>query len=157
MLDFKKEENNNKKEVIAIPIGKIELSRIYIRDIFMEKIQLDYIDFVKIDEIIHCSRYEFIYFSKNMNLFLLGSKTGDLQVFEMNIYLDKKNKMICVEDEPNILISFEEKIAGMRFIENKNENGRKIIDIFVLTLSGMFYYYKISPDINYWNSNFEED
>ena len=157
MLDFKKEENNNKKEVIAIPIGKIELSRIYIRDIFMEKIQLDYIDFVKIDEIIHYSRYEFIYFSKNMNLFLLGSKTGDLQVFEMNIYLDKKNKMICVEDEPNILISFEEKIAGMRFIENKNENGRKIIDIFVLTLSGMFYYYKISPDINYWNSNFEED
>ena len=91
-----------------------------------------------------------------MNLILLGSKAGDLHVFEMNIYHDKKNKLIGIEDEPNILISFGSKIAGMKFIENKDEKGRKIIDVFVITLSGIFYYYKIFPDNNFWESHFEE-
>ena len=68
----------------------------------------------------------------------------------------KKNKLICVEDEPNILISFGDKIAGMKFLEN-TENGRKIIDVFALTLSGMLYYYKILPGINFWESNLEEN
>ena len=81
-----------------------------------------------------------------MNLFFVGSKAGDLQVFEMNLYHDKTNKLIGVEDEPNTLISFGDKIAGMKFIDSNNDNGRKIIDIFVLTLSGVFYYYKIMPD-----------
>ena len=155
-LDFKLEENTNKKQIIGIPLGKIELNRIYIRDLYMEQFVIDYGTLLMINGIKGCSRYEFIFYSKNMNLFLLGSKAGDLQVFEMNIYYDKKNKLICVEDEPNVLISFGDKIAGMKFLDNI-ENGRKVIDIFVLTLSGMFYYYKILPDINYWESNFDEN
>ena len=155
-LDFKLEENTNKKHIIAIPLGKIELNRIYIRDLYMEQLVIDYGTLLLINGINNCSRYEFIFYSKNMNLFLVGSKAGDLHVFEMNIYHDKKNKLICVEDEPNVLISFGDKIAGMKFLDN-NENGRKTIDIFVLTLSGMFYYYKILPDINYWESNFDEN
>ena len=155
-LDFKLEENTNKKEVIAIPLGKIELSRIYIRDLYMEVFELDYVSRLMISGIYQCSRYEFIYYSKNMNLFLLGSKAGDLHIFEMNIYHDKKNKLISVEDEPNVLISFGEKIAGMKFIENE-VNGRKVIHIFALTLPGMFYYYKITPDINFWKSHLEEN
>ena len=155
-LDFKLEGNSNKKQIIAIPLGKIELNRIYIRDLYMEQNGIDYGTLLMINGINNCSRYEFIFYSKNMNLFLVGSKAGDLHVFEMNIYHDKKNKLICVEDEPNVLISFGDKIAGMKFMDN-NENGRKAIDIFVLTLSGMFYYYKILPDINYWESNFEEN
>ena len=98
------------------------------------------------------SRYEFVFYSKNLNLILLGSKAGDLQVFEMNIYYDKTKKQVCLEDEPNALIYFGEKIAGMKFIDNI-ENGRKIIEIFVLTLSGMFYYYKILPGINFWKTD----
>ena len=147
-LDFKLEENTNKKQIIAIPLGKIELNRIYIRDLYMEHFVIDYGTLLMINGIKNCSRYEFIFYSKNMNLFLIGSKAGDLHVFEMNIYHDKKDKLICVEDEPNVLISFGDKIAGMKFLDN-SENGRKVIDIFVLTLSGMFYYYKIFPDINY--------
>ena len=91
-----------------------------------------------------------------MNLILLGSKAGDLHVFEMNLYHDKNNKMIGIEDEPNALISFGSKIAGMKFLENEDEKGRKIIDVFVITLSGIFYYYKIFPDNNFWESYFEE-
>ena len=155
-LDFKNEENKNKKTVIAIPLGKIELSRIFIRDLFMGVFNLDYATLLTLGGIKNCSRYEFLFYSKNMNLFLLGSKAGDLHVFEMNIYHDKKNKLICVEDEPNILISFGDKIAGMKFLEN-TENGRKIIDVFALTLSGMLYYYKILPGINFWESNLEEN
>ena len=155
-LDFILEENTNKKIVTAIPLGKIELTRIYIRDLYIEKHPLDYASLLMINGICSCSRYEFIFQSQNMNLFLLGSKAGDLQVFEMNLYHDRNSKLICIEDEPNILISFGEKIAGMKFIENQNENGRKIIDVFVLTLSGMFYYYKIIPDSNFWNAISDE-
>ena len=153
-LDFKLEEN--KKIVTAIPLGKIELNRIYIRDLYMGEFNIDYRNLLLIHGINQCSRYEFIFYSKNMNLFLLGSKAGDLHVFEMNIYHDKTNKLIGVEDEPNVLISFEEKLAGMKFLDNF-ENGRKVIDIFALTLSGMFYYYKIIPDINFWESIYEEN
>ena len=155
-LDFKKQENSNEKKIMAIPLGKIELARIYIRDLYMETFNIDYGMMYNINGIYQASRYEFIFYSKNMNLILLGSKAGDLHVFEMNIYHDKKNKLIGIEDEPNILISFGSKIAGMKFIENKNENGRKIIDVFVITLSGIFYYYKIFPDNNFWESHFEE-
>ena len=122
----------------------------------MEQFVIDYGTHVIIKGIKNCSRYEFIFYNKNMNLFLVGSKAGDLHVFEMNIYHDKINKLICVEDEPNVLISFGDKIEGMKFLDN-NENGIKVIDIFVLTLSGMFYYYKILPDIKYWESNFDEN
>ena len=115
---------------------------------------LSYGDLLMIGGIKNCSRYEFVFYSKNMNLFLLGSKAGDLQVFEMNIYRDKENKLICVEDEPNVLITFGEKIAGMKFLDNI-ENGRKVIDIFVITLSGMFYYYKIIPETNFWKTDEE--
>ena len=155
-LDFKKLENSNDKKIVAIPLGKIELARIYIRDLFMETFNIDYGMMYNINGIYQSSRYEFIFYSKNMNLILLGSKAGDLQVFEMNLYHDKKNKLIGIEDEPNILISFGSKIAGMKFIENKDEKGRKIIDVFVITLSGIFYYYKIIPDNNFWESHFEE-
>ena len=156
-LDFKKDENNNKKNVIiAIPLGKIELNRIYIRDLFMNVYNMDYATLLTIGGIKNSSRYEFLFYSKNMNLFLLGSKAGDLQVFEMNIYHDKINKLVGVEDEPNILISFGEKIAGMKFLEN-NENGRKIIDVFAITLSGILYYYKIMPGENFWENNYEDN
>ena len=155
-LDFKKIENSNKKKVVAIPLGKIELTRIYIRDLFMENFQIDYGMMYNINGIYQSSRYEFIFYSKNMNLILFGSKAGDLHVFEMNIYHDKKNKMIGIEDEPNILISFGSKIAGMKFMENEDEKGRKIIDVFVITLAGVFYYYKIFPDNNFWESHFED-
>lgn len=153
-FDFKLQNNTNKKEIKVIPLGKIELLRIYLRDLFMDQIEIDIRNQYLIQGIKQSSRYEFVFYSKNMNLFLLGSKSGDLHVFEMNIYKDEKNKLICVEDEPNVLISFGEKIAGMKFLDN-NENGRYIIDIFVLTLSGMFYYYKISPDINFLESTYE--
>ena len=151
---FSNELNNNKKTLKAIPLGKIELTRNYIRDLYMGHENLGYGDLLMISGIKQCSRYEFVFYSKNMNLFLLGSKAGDLQVFEMNIYHDKENKLICVEDEPNVLITFGEKIAGMKFLDNI-ENGRKVIDIFVITLSGMFYYYKILPDINFWKTDEE--
>ena len=116
----------------------------------MEFFQLDYVHLLNIQGIYQCSRYEFIFYSKNMNLILLGSKAGDLHVYEMNIYHDKVNKLIGVEDEPNILIGFGEKIAGMKFIENNN---KKVIDVFVLTLTGMFYYYKILPNVNFYKYN----
>ena len=155
-LAFKKIENSNKKKIVGIPLGKIELTRIYIRDLFMESFNLDFGVVYNIKGIIQSSRYEFIFYSKNMNLILLGSKAGDLHVFEMNIYHDKKNKLIGIEDEPNALISFGSKIAGMKFLENEDEKGKKIIDVFAITLSGVFYYYKIYPDNNFWEGNFEE-
>ena len=155
-LDFKKIENTDKKKIVGIPLGKIELTRIFIRDLYMETFHLDYGMMYNINGIYQSSRYEFIFYSKNMNLILLGSKAGDLHVFEMNIYHDKQNKLIGIEDEPNVLISFGSKIAGMKFLENEDEKGRKIIDIFVITLSGVFYYYKIFPDNNFWNIHFEE-
>lgn len=149
-LDYNIDVNSNTKKVVAIPLGKIELTRTYIRDLFMEFFQLDYVHLLNIQGIYQCSRYEFIFYSKNMNLILLGSKAGDLHVYEMNIYHDKVNKLIGVEDEPNILIGFGEKIAGMKFIENDN---KKVIDVFVLTLTGMFYYYKILPNVNFYKYN----
>ena len=155
-LDFKKIENTDKKKIVGIPLGKIELTRIFIRDLYMETFHLDYGMMYNINGIYQSSRYEFIFYSKNMNLILFGSKAGDLHVFEMNIYHDKQNKLIGIEDEPNVLISFGSKIAGMKFLENEDEKGRKIIDIFVITLSGVFYYYKIFPDNNFWNIHFEE-
>ena len=155
-LDFKKIENTDKKKIVGIPLGKIELTRIFIRDLYMETFHLDYGMMYNINGIYQSSRYEFIFYSKNMNLILLGSKAGDLHVFEMNIYHDKQNNLIGIEDEPNVLISFGSKIAGMKFLENEDEKGRKIIDIFVITLSGVFYYYKIFPDNNFWNIHFEE-
>ena len=140
-------QDGNKKILKTIPLGKIELVRTYIRDLFVDKEQLDYRSLAMINEIKKYCRYEFVFYSKIMNLFLLGSKSGDLHVYEMNLCHDKTNKLICVEDEPNILISFGDIIVGMKFIENINENGRKIIDIFILTLSGIFYYYKIMPEL----------
>lgn len=142
-LDYQMVEN--KKTITAIPLGKIELNRNYIRDYFIDKEQLDYANLLMINGINNCSRYEFIFYSKNLNVLLLGSKAGDLHIIEMNIYHDKTNKLICVEDEPNILISFDNKIAGMKFMDNNDENGKQIIDVFVMTLSGTFYYYKIMP------------
>ena len=155
-LDFKKIENSNEKKIVGIPLGKIELTRIYIRDLYMGIFNLDMGMLYNINGIYQSSRYEFIFYSKNMNLILLGSKAGDLHVFEMNLYHDKNNKMIGIEDEPNALISFGSKIAGMKFLENEDEKGRKIIDVFVITLAGVFYYYKIFPDNNFWESHFEE-
>ena len=140
-LDFSFEEKTQKKTVEAIPLGKIELNRIYIRDLYMDKIFLDNLSILNINKINEYTRYEFIYFSKEMNLFFLCSKTGDLHIFEMKIYRDKKNGLVGVEDEPNALISFGENIVGIKFFESK-----KIIDIFVLTISGIFYYYKIYID-----------
>ena len=151
-LDFKLDEINNKKVVKPIPLGKIELTRIYLRDLYMDQFNISFGELLKMKGIYQSCRYEFIFYSTNMNLILLGSKAGDLQIFEMNIYHDKENKLICLEDEPNILISFGEKIAGMKFMDNI-ENGRKVINIFVLTLSGIFYYYKILPDINFWKTD----
>ncbi len=142
-LDYQMVEN--KKTITAIPLGKIELNRNYIRDYFIDKEQLDYANLLMINGINNCSRYEFIFYSKNLNVLLLGSKAGDLHIIEMNIYHDKTNKLICVEDEPNILISFDNKIAGMKFMDNNDENGKQILDVFVMTLSGTFYYYKIMP------------
>ena len=156
-LDFKKTGNSNEKKIVAIPLGKIELTRIYIRDLFMEAFHLDYGMMYNINAIYQSSRYEFIFYSKNMNLILFGSKAGDLHVFEMNIYHDKKNKLIGIEDEPNILISFGSKIAGMKFLENEDEKGRKIIDVFVITLAGIFYYYKIFPDNNFWEMRMKKE
>ena len=157
-FDYKFEEgNNNKKKLVSIPLGKIELSRIYIRDLFMDVFQPDYGTMYRINGIYQSSRYEFSFYSKNMNLILLGSKAGDLHIFEMNLYHDKNNKLIGVEDEPNALITFGSKIAGMKFIESDNDNGRKVIDIFAMTLSGVFYYYKIIQDNNFWESHFEEE
>ena len=155
-LDYKLENNDNKK-LISIPLGKIELSRIYIRDLFMDEFQPNYGVMYQINGIYQSSRYEFSFYSKNMNLILLGSKAGDLHIFEMNIYHDKKNKLIGIEDEPNALICFGTKIAGMKFMENDNDNGRKVIDIFVMSLSGIFYYYKIIPDNNFVESHFNEE
>lgn len=155
-LDFEIKQNTNEKIVVPIRLGKIELTRIFIRDSFANKEQIDYGSFLMIKGIQQCSRYEFIFISENMNLFLLGSKAGDLHIFEMNLYHDKDSKMIGVEDEPNILINFREKVAGMKFIENKGDNGKKVIDIFVLTLSGMFYYYRILPYKKFWN-HFDEN
>ena len=151
-LDFKIDETNNKKVIQGIPLGKIELSRIYLRDLYMDQLNINFGDLLIMKGIYQSSRYEFVFYSKNMNLILLGSKAGDLQIFEMNIYYDKTKKQVCLEDEPNALIYFGEKIAGMKFIDNI-ENGRKIIEIFVLTLSGMFYYYKILPGINFWKTD----
>ena len=140
-LDFSIEEKTKKKIVEAIPLGKIELNRIYIRDLYRDKLFLDNLSILNIKKINDYTRYEFIHFSKEMNLFFLGSRAGDLQMFEMNIYRDKINGLVGVEDEPNVLISFEEEIVGMKFFESKN-----IIDIFSLTISGMLYYYKIYID-----------
>ena len=122
-LDFKKIENTDKKKIVGIPLGKIELTRIFIRDLYMETFHLDYGMMYNINGIYQSSRYEFIFYSKNMNLILFGSKAGDLHVFEMNIYHDKQNKLIGIEDEPNVLISFGSKIAGMKFLENEDEKG----------------------------------
>ena len=155
-LDFKKIENTDKKKIVGIPLGKIELTRIFIRDLYMETFHLDYGMMYNINGIYQSSRYEFIFYSKNMNLILLGSKAGDLHVFEMNLYHDKESKLIGIEDEPNALISFGSKIAGMKFIENENDKDRKVIDVFAITLSGIFYYYKIYPDNNFWKVHFEE-
>ena len=155
-LDYKKEENSDKKIIVAISLGKIELSRIYIRDLYMGEFNLDYGTMYNINGIYQSSRYEFIFYSKNMNLILLGSKAGDLHVFEMNLYHDKTNNLIGIEDEPNALISFRSKIAGMKFLENENDKERKVIDVFVITLSGIFYYYKIFPDNYFWESHFDE-
>ena len=155
-LDFKKIENSNEKKIVGIPLGKIELTRIYIRDLYMGIFNLDMGMLYNINGIYQSSRYEFIFYSKNMNLILLGSKAGDLHVFEMNLYHDKNNKMIGIEDEPNALISFGSKIAGMKFLENEDEKGRKIIDVFVITLSGIFYYYKIFTDNYFLESHFHD-
>ena len=155
-LDYKKIENTNKNKLVGIPLGKIELTRIFIRDLYMGIFHLDYGMLYNINGIYQSSRYEFLFYSKNMNLILFGSKSGDLHVFEMNLYHDKNNKMIGIEDEPNVLINFGGKIAGMKFIESDNENGRKVIDVFAITLSGIFYYYKIIPDNNYYEVLFEE-
>ena len=155
-LDYKKEENSDQKIIVAIPLGKIELSRIYIRDLYMGEFNLDYGTMYNINGIYQSSRYEFIFYSKNMNLILLGSKAGDLHVFEMNLYHDKTNNLIGIEDAPNALISFRSKIAGMKFLENENDKDRKVIDVFAITLSGIFYYYKIFPDNYFWDSHFDE-
>ena len=74
----------------------------------------------------------------------------------MNLIYDKEKKLIGIEDEPNALISFGSKVAGMKFIENENDKGRKVIDVFAITLSGIFYYYKIYPDNNFWECHFDE-
>jgi len=155
-LDYKKEENSDKKKLVGIPLGKIELTRIYIRDLYMGTFNLDYGIMYNINGIYQSSRYEFAFYSKNMNLILLGSKSGDLHVFEMNLIYDKEKKLIGIEDEPNALISFGSKVAGMKFIENENDKGRKVIDVFAITLSGIFYYYKIYPDNNFWECHFDE-
>ena len=155
-LDYKKEENSDKKKLVGIPLGKIELTRIYIRDLYMGTFNLDYGIMYNINGIYQSSRYEFAFYSKNMNLILLGSKSGDLHVFEMNLIYDKEKKLIGIDDEPNALISFGSKVAGMKFIENENDKGRKVIDVFAITLSGIFYYYKIYPDNNFWECHFDE-
>ena len=155
-LDYKKSENSDKKTLVGVPLGKIELTRIYIRDLYMGTFNLDYGIMYNINGIYQSSRYEFVFYSKNMNLILLGSKAGDLHVFEMNLYHDKTNKLIGIEDEPNALISFGSKIAGMKFLENENDKDRKVIDVFAITLSGIFYYYKIFPDNYFWDSHFDE-
>ena len=156
-LDYKlDQENNTKKKLVTIPLGKIELSRIFIRDLFMDVFQPDYGAMYRINSLYQSSRYEFCFYSKNMNLILLGSKAGDLHIFEMNIYRDKINKLIGVEDEPNALIYFGGKIAGMKFMENQDNNDKNVIDVFVMTLSGIFYYYKIVQDNNFIESHFED-
>lgn len=140
-LDFSLEERTGKKIIKAIPLGKIELNRIYIRDLYMDKIFLDNLSIINIKKINENTRYEFIYFSKELSLFFLGSRAGELHALEMNIYRDKKNGLIGIQDEPNALISFGEEIVGMKFFESK-----KIVEVFVLTISGIFYYYEIYID-----------
>ena len=121
----------------------------------MDVFQPDYGAMYRINSLYQSSRYEFSFYSKNMNLILLGSKAGDLHIFEMNLYRDNINKLIGIEDEPNALINFGGKIAGMKFMENNDNNEKKVIDVFVMTLSGIFYYYKIVQDNNFIENHFE--
>ena len=133
------EKDDGTKEVKSFPIGKIELLRNYLLAKYQIILNLDYNIIVTLNHLISGIRYDYIFISEKLKLILIGGKNGDLQIYKMLIEENKNENKIGIKSSSEIIINFKERIAGMKFFEIDDNK----IDVFVLSLSGTLYNYRI--------------
>lgn len=126
--------------LVSKPIGKIELLVNQIKEKYKDIVNLDVYSVFMIKNMLKYSRYEFIQIAYRMKVMIIGNKNGDLQIYPLTIDIDMINNKIGIRDKPIIILDCNERIAGIRL----DEKGDTILDIYVLTLSGMFYCYQIT-------------
>jgi hypothetical protein len=130
---------NNKREIKIKSLGKILLLKRYLNTILLEKPNVDNYTILVLKNLSNYSKYEFIHFSEYLKLMFIIGRNGDLHIQEMVIEKDEDKQMIGIRDQPEFLVEFGEKIVGVKFFD-------KIInpEIYVLTLTGKLYNFKIS-------------
>lgn len=133
------EKDDGTKEVKSFPIGKIELLRNYLLAKYQIILNLDYNIIVTLNHLISGIRYDYIFISEKLKLILIGGKNGDLQIYKMLIEENKNENKIGIKSSSEIIINFKERIAGMKFFEIDDNK----IDVYVLSLSGTLYNYRI--------------
>ena len=133
------EKIDGSKEVKSFPIGKIELLRNYLLSKYQNIENLDYNIIVGLNHLISGTRYEFLYFSEKLKAIFVGGKNGDLHIYKMIIEDEVEKKKIGIRYFDELIIDFKERIVGMKFFEI----GDNKIDIFVLSINGTLYNYRI--------------
>ena len=130
------------KTIINKPLGKIELTRNYMLEVFRGVDQLttfEEVFFLK--QLSSCGRYEFLFIAETMRLIFMGNKVGDLQIFKMDIEFNENDNKIGINDKPEFIIDYSEKLVGIRIIENDNGNA---VDIYALDLKGTIHQHRIT-------------
>jgi hypothetical protein len=130
------------KTIINKPLGKIELTRNYMLEVFRGVDQLttfEEVFFLK--QLSSCGRYEFLFIAETMRLIFMGNKVGDLQIFKMDIEFNENDNKIGINDKPEFIIDYSEKLAGIRVIENEEGNA---VDIYTLDLKGTIHQHRIT-------------
>ena len=134
------EKIDGSKEVKSFPIGKIELLRNYLLSKYQNIENLDYNIIVGLNHLISGTRYEFLYFSEKLKAIFVGGKNGDLHIYKMIIEDDVEKKKIGIRNVDELIINFKERIVGMKFFEIDDNK----IDVFVLSINGNLYNYRIT-------------
>ncbi len=107
-----------------------------------------YATLIELKHYIEYSRYEYILVSKAMNKLILGNKQGDINIYDMGLFL--KDAKFQYNSKPIAIIDFNFRIAGLRVIDyiDKNNPENNYFNLFIVGLNGYFECYKFKNKIN---------
>jgi len=124
-----------------ICLGKINLIGNYFKYKYTNNQNLVYSTAMIIKNYYEYSRYEYLFISKNLRVFIVGNKQGDIQIYDLELILNNEGK-IKINDSPLAIIDCNGRLAGFKVIEYENSYGLNHLEIYVLKINKNFECYK---------------
>jgi hypothetical protein len=91
------------------------------------------------------SRYEFIFVSKNLNMLVVGNRSGDIQGYKLEFNKISENTF-KFNNEPIFIINCESRIASVKILD-VGDNNSGYLQIFVLKINRIFESYRVDTNI----------